>query len=234
MNLQQALTRIAKDFQLDADKLQKFAAEDEYTGWDNGEGQFPIGSLWQVEGQVLYALIRATEPKTLMEIGTHYGASTTHIAAALDKNRLTAKVTSIDKREDAGSMIPKVLQRRVEIKNADGINVLKRAKNNSIDFIYEDSDHSYETCQQVAELAQKKLKPGGFLVVHDAKHFLVGQDIRNGLLAGHIVPEFYLIAPSDCGLAIWQKPPVETVVEEEKPVKTVKPVKAVKKKDSAE
>jgi predicted O-methyltransferase YrrM len=82
MNLQQAFKAIGKAFDLDAEKLQAFAEQDKYTGWDEGKGEFPVGSLWTVEGQVLYALIRMLKPKNIMELGVNYGASTCHIAAA--------------------------------------------------------------------------------------------------------------------------------------------------------
>jgi predicted O-methyltransferase YrrM len=118
----------------------------------------------------------------------------------------SGKVTSVDVADDAGSMIPANLMKKVTLINADAMTVLENAEDESLDFIFEDTDHSYETGVRTAELAQLKLRPGGFLVVHDAVHFLVGRDIRNGLLAGHIVPEFYKILPSDCGLAIWRKP----------------------------
>ena len=210
MNLQRAFEAIGKAFNLDADKLKEFAAQDIYTGWDAGEGEFPCGSLWTVEGKVLYALIRLLKPKKVMELGIHHGASTCHIASALQKNRPLGKVTSVDLNANAGDMIPVSLSKRVNLLNADGLTALEKALDDSIDFIFEDMDHSFETGKAVAELAQTKLKPGGLLVVHDAMHWLVGRDIRNGLMAGHIVPEFYEIAPSDCGLAIWQRP-VEVV-----------------------
>ena len=206
MNLQQTFEAIGNTFNLDAEKLQEFAAQDKYTGWDAGEGEFPCGSLWTVEGQVLYALIRLLKPKNVLELGVHHGASTCHIASALQKNRPTGQVTSVDLAADAGHMIPASLTKRVALVNANGLDVLEAAPDNSLDLIFEDMDHSFETGKAVAELVQAKLKSGGFLVVHDAMHWLVGRAIRNGLLAGHIVPEFYEIEPSDCGLAIWQKP----------------------------
>ena len=205
MNLQQAFESISKTFNLDAEKLQEFAAQDKFTGWDAGEGEFPCGSLWTVEGQILYALVRVIKPKVVMELGVYHGASTCHIASALVKNRKGA-VTSIDLADDSGGMIPAALMKKVTLKQADGLTELEAADDDSIDLLFEDMDHGYETCEQVAILARRKLAPGGFLIVHDAMHYIVGSAVRNGLHAGGIVPEFYLIEPSDCGLAIWQKP----------------------------
>jgi hypothetical protein len=50
----------------DPQELIGYAAEDTLGGyhWDERQRQFPSGSLWQVEGQMLYALVRWLKPDT--------------------------------------------------------------------------------------------------------------------------------------------------------------------------
>src|SRR3990167_10454525 len=86
MHLHSALEQIASAYSLDANALIAYAAEDLETGWDHGEGEWPTGSIWQVEGQVLYALVRALKPARVLELGTWYGCSATHILQALEAN----------------------------------------------------------------------------------------------------------------------------------------------------
>lgn len=198
--LAKTLDQIASDFGLNADDLKAYAAEDEVGGWDGGEGEWPCGSLWSVEGKTIYALVRALRPKKLLELGSFCGASSTHIAEALKKNRAGTLVT-VDNLKD-GQRAPK--QARVNPVIADGVEYVQKS-DGPFDLIFEDLMHSLEMSRDVAIEAQAKLTLGGLLIVHDAAHFIVGEDIRAGLAEAGITPKYYLTEPSDCGLAIWQK-----------------------------
>lgn len=226
MNLDETFQLLALQIPVDPDALMKFAAEDRIGGWDLDKGGWPIGSLWSVEGKVLYALVRLLQPELVVEIGTHRGCSTTHIATALDINGKGLVVT-LDTAPGVGDMIPSTLNKRVNKVAAEGIVWLQEQPDESIDIIYEDADHSAETCANIAKLATAKLKPGGLLITHDAAHDFawypdgnqspsdVGATIRRGLeMALGNQFRTYRTDPSDCGFALWQKPlqPMQTDV----------------------
>ena len=223
MNLHDAMLFIATQYGLNADALPLYADRDPHTGWDRGEGRFPMGSLWRVEGQTLYALVYATQPRRAVELGTHFGAGATHIAQALaDNSANDGHLTCVDLLVGAGSMIPDDLRRYVTVEAGDAIAWLEAQPDNSIDFLFEDLDHRAETVQAIAALAQRKIKPGGWMVAHDALHWDVGANVQKGLHdAGMVDTLKLLIEPSDCGLAIWRKPgTAEPVAEVAAPKKS--------------
>lgn len=218
MKLDETLQLLALQIPVDPDALIQFAAEDTVGGWDLNQGGWPIGSLWGVEGKVLYALTRLLRPDLVVEVGTHRGCSTTHFATALDVND-NGLIVTLDTAPGVGDMIPSRLDKRVNKVAASGVDWLAEQADESIDIIYEDADHSTETSRDVAHLARIKLKPGGLLIVHDAAHDYawvgdgaqitsdVGATIRRGLeIALDNAFRVYRTDPSDCGFALWQKP----------------------------
>ena len=79
MQLHDALRAIAQQFDLPGHELIAYAAEDPHDGWDLGKGSWVSGSVWTVEGKVLYAMVRALKPQEVIEFGTAQGCSSTHI-----------------------------------------------------------------------------------------------------------------------------------------------------------
>lgn len=201
MTLEQALTAIAEQLNLDAAELIGYAHEDYFTGWDNGTGQFPVGSLFGMEGQILYALVRATGATQVLELGTHVGASTAHIALAMHK-RGVGRITTVDVQQGAGGMIPSDLLEHVTFVNTDAVAYLATVESKSAHIIFEDLWHSSESCEAVGRAAKRVLAPGGLLISHDAEHPIVGADVRAGYDAAGIEYKTYLVPPSDCGLLI--------------------------------
>jgi predicted O-methyltransferase YrrM len=96
MTLDDVATRLAPVIELDRGAFGRFAREDRHGGWDHGAGTFPKGSIWRVEGQVLYALVRALRPRYVADLGTHAGASATHLVAAVEANRF-GRLVSVDR-----------------------------------------------------------------------------------------------------------------------------------------
>jgi len=200
------LFQIEKQLGLELDSLFPLARQDFVGGYhpDPDKRQWGSGAIWEVEGQTLYALIRALKPQTIVEIGSGTGCSTTHMAKALMDSFSSGHITTIDRGNTP--QIPGILSSFVTITNGDALNYLALQPDNSIDFILEDADHSEALCHAIGELAKTKLKPGGVLLVHDIAHFGVGADVRRGYdLAGMEVRR-YLIEPSDCGWGVWQRP----------------------------
>lgn len=192
-------------------------------------GEFPLGSIFREEGQLLYAMVRALNPKRIMEIGTYYGCSTTHMASALQDSNSKAKIYAIDNGFDAiqcgfdsgncatiGMLIPPQYKSFVDLHIANLEDELIKFKDDSVDFIFEDSLHTYYTTHYISEQSKRILRPGGFLVVHDILHpyhgmysdLTVADDMQNAFRDTGLLDNFYavLIGKSTTGLGIWQKP----------------------------
>lgn len=222
--LNQILTFISLQLGCDPQELISYAGEDTLGGYhfDPTQARFPIGSLFGVEGQMLYALIRHLKPQVVVEIGGWAGASASHMALAVMRNE-TGKVISVDLGDENvnaatgqshGSLIPLSLKPYVELVKEDGRVWLTKQMSQSIDMIFEDADHSAGLVMELSRLALTKLVPGGYLVNHDAGHdeaiypngartpSPVAANVQEGLTRAGAAFKAYLAAPSDCGLAI--------------------------------
>jgi hypothetical protein len=210
MNLNEALQTLATYYKLDANELLAYADEDTIGGWDekhngevtrNGNPVWEIGSLWEVEGKILYALIRALKPAHVIEIGSYHGCSTTHICEALLKNG-KGKLTSVDitHRFKAPARFKKVLK-QVE----SDLFKYEFPKTPRVDFVYEDALHEPGQVSHIWNLFKKFAKKGAAILSHDAEHYIVGKNVRMGI--GEIVDDYktMLVNPSDCGFAYWKK-----------------------------
>lgn len=201
MSFEDAIIQVATDLGIDPVKLLSYASEDQETGWDNWKGDWHIGSLWGVEGRILYALIRHYKPALVLELGCFQGCSSKHMLMALVKNR-KGKLISIDQYP-----VP-IMDRfsdseckRWEIINAplEDVETAFQA-----DMVFEDLFHTVET----TELGlSKALSWGASLIVsHDALHEVVGADVR--LVWDRLLPGYHTVLPepANCGLAYWGKP----------------------------
>ena len=249
MQLNDALRAIAQQFDLPADELIAYAAEDTHDGWDEGKGSWISGSVWTVEGQILYALVRALKPLDLIEFGTADGCSATHIAAALKAND-SGFLTCIDLNAYAGRHIPDELRDRLVIK----LNTVERwlredsqplgAKGIKVfDFVYEDSEHTIETTAAVWSWATKHVTRGGAVLSHDAVHPAIGHLVKAGIeQSGAQGVRYYPLDPAPAlgatqtgmGFAVWRqdeqiKEAPEQRAEVEQPKRAAKPRKATRK-----
>jgi predicted O-methyltransferase YrrM len=230
IDLNDALDSIATAFHFDADALIEYAALDPHGGYhDKYDDGFPTGSVWRVEGQILYALVRAlidSLPDKVvfhaLELGTHHGCSATHILQAIADSGGGGTLTCVDLNGAAGNMIPSRLLTFVEFVRGDMFDYLAQQKATTFDFILEDGSHNMEDVEKVWRAAWSLLKPGGVIISHDAEHFHiqsgtgVGQAVREGIArAGFfgVVPpaRTYKVSPSDCGFAIWRDTSVHEV-----------------------
>lgn len=211
MNIEDALVDIARNFGFDEQQLITSCYEDTVGGWDRDAGRWPVGSVWSVEGRILYAITRALKPDFVLEVGTHHGCSATHFAEAVKANG-KGHVIGVDPSGAAGNMIPANLRQYVQIVNTrwqdmDGLFPA------GVGIVFEDADHSAETTADVWRAAAERLPAGSVIASHDAMHFLVGAAIREGIArSGVMGVRFYPVqmgpTPSQdmCGLAVWRKP----------------------------
>lgn len=220
MELNDTLKLLALQLQLDPNELIRLAAEDVIGGYhfDPLQSRWGIGSLFEVEGKVLYALVRILKPSHVVEIGSLRGCSTAHLATALQVNG-SGHLTAVDLDGTARDKFPKHLESVLTGVTADGLEWLAGQEDESIDLLFEDSSHGESMCASVASLCKTKLAPGGVLIMHDAAHdnailgdgnkiaSPVGAEVRAGLDRA-IANEYrvYLSEPSDCGFACYLKP----------------------------
>lgn len=204
------LFQLEKYLGLELDSLLPFAEMDEIGGYhpDAALAKWGMGAIFGVEGQTLYALIRALKPENVVEIGSGTGCSTTHITSALRDNG-HGHMTTVDRGNTP--QIPDDLQQYVTIESGEGIYYLSLQPDNSIDFILEDADHTTPLCAAIGELAKTKLKPGGVLIAHDAVHWAVGAEVRAGYDLAGLDVRTYLTDDSDCGFAVWVRPEASIV-----------------------
>lgn len=201
MNLNEALHQIAIDLNMPPADLIAYAAEDTIGGYHTNAAlaKWPMGSLWEVEGQVLYAVTRAMRPERVLEVGVYFGASSTHILAALAKNK-KGKLISFDIQGSQGDGPPGELRKRWEFIQADSNDYLAKTPITA-DLVFEDGYHDRIGTERNLRTIMEIVRPR-ILISHDAEHFTEGINVRGAWSA--VFGDQYktiLIAPSDCGLA---------------------------------
>lgn len=206
MNLFETLTQIAEHFGLKADDLISYANEDTIGGFnaDATKSTWPIGSLWEVEGKTLYALVRALKPRRLLEFGTMHGCSAVHMATALQKNANGGTLVCVDFNMDLAAHLLTHFPDTISLVQMPFEEFVAEPTDAQFDFVYEDSIHSTEQVAMLWRYAVAHVV-SGLIVSHDAMHYIVGDDVRRGIQA--VVGDkarYYLTEPSDCGLGIYR------------------------------
>ena len=203
MNLSEALHKIAVTYDLNETELAAYAQEDTIGGYHENPAycKWPMGSVWEVEAQIVYALARALKPQMVIEIGSYYGCSTHHIAEALWQNG-AGKLISIDI-----SFMYKVPERYahiIEQLNTDLFDY--HMSPNTVDFVFEDSMHTVKSTTHIWNEFKANGKPGAIIVSHDSEHETEGIAVRGAIAT--ITPNYIsmLVQPGKCGLGIWRKP----------------------------
>ncbi len=197
--LDKDLTTLAAALEVPPEDLIAYAAEDTLGGYhsDKAQEKFPCGSLWGVEGQLLYALCRLLRPEHVVEIGTLRGASAVHILSALKQNDF-GTLTTIDIVEGAGDLIPEDLMARCCKKTGRGQDLIETLDTATI--VFEDAQHSADDVEQILRAAYAHLAPR-IILSHDGAHPTAGPDIREGWdrVFGADTFTTFLTSPSDCG-----------------------------------
>ncbi|MCW3052733.1 MAG: hypothetical protein JWN14_1903, partial [Chthonomonadales bacterium] len=200
ITLEAALTQIAADLGLEAEALIAYAEEDTVGGYGSPEREgsvhWPGGSVWEWEGRVLYALVRALKPATIVEVGSLVGCSTAHLALACLHNG-QGHIYAVDPNANFSRLSPK-LKALIEPVRTDVFTWTPPAP---IDFLFEDGAHTPGFTRQVLMHLRASLQAGAGVLCHDFHQREVG---------AHIAAEFrevlgstassVLVTPSDCGL----------------------------------
>ncbi len=140
------------------------------------------------DGRALYYLVRHLKSQRALEIGTHIGASTVHIAAALRKNCANARhaapqLITVDIRDvndettkpwlafgskySARQLVSMIgAHDSVKFVAADSCTYLA-ACTERVDFIFLDGNHAARTVYQEVAMGLQLLNEGGVIVLHD-------------------------------------------------------------------
>lgn len=206
-SLEDTLAALSTYANLEYAALHLAASQDKFLGWDFGRGDWPCGSLHTPEGKTLHAIVRAIGVKKVIECGSLYGCSSSHIASALKMDG-KGHLTSIDILEGTGNMFPDELKPYRTQVYAAGEKYLATLPDNSVDMVYEDTDHTYEVTRAIWEAAIPKVRSGGVIVSHDSEHATAGEVVTKAVLdaLGHDDVLTLLVPPADCGLLVWRKP----------------------------
>lgn len=132
--------------------------------------------------RALFSLAAFFKPSRVLEIGTHIGASTTHLATALKAASASSLVTVdiVDVNDDrarpwltyGAARSPREMlaalgcERLVTFVQSDGKTFL-RGTAERFDMIFIDGDHHAAATYQELALALSRLSPGGLIVLHD-------------------------------------------------------------------
>jgi predicted O-methyltransferase YrrM len=138
--------------------------------------------------RALYYLVRHLRPRSVLEIGTHLGASTVHIAAALrqtqqDDAQTNSRVTTVDIKDmnDQATMpwlewgagySPAEMARRLGLSDwisfvTDGSLDFLASCEERYDFIFLDGDHAPRAVYQELPSALSVLQTDGVILLHD-------------------------------------------------------------------
>lgn len=201
MNLNDALTQIAQELDLSESALISYASEDTVGGYhkDAPLAKWPMGSLWEVEGQVLYAIVRALKPSRVLQIGTYFAASDTHILAALTKNK-KGELISLDIEPMQGDGPDPSLRKRWKFIQSEGSTWI-RENCPQADIVFEDAFHDRPGTETLLRAIHEIINPR-VVLSHDAEHVSVREAVQGAWKAVY-GDDFHtaLIEPSDCGLA---------------------------------
>ena len=131
--------------------------------------------------RALFYLVRALNAKSILEIGTHIGCSTVHLALGLNKDSgrlVTVDIKDVNDpvgqpwKEYNSPDSPKRLLEHVNCKDIvefvtqDSLYFLPKCRER-FDFIFLDGEHSEEVVYQEIPRALKLLNPGGLILLHD-------------------------------------------------------------------
>jgi predicted O-methyltransferase YrrM len=162
--------------------------------WSNSKKEIDFFSIPDGSGGVnpgdrkaIYYLISKLKPSSVLEIGTHIGASTLHIASALYmsqiKNSKNASLTTVDIVDVNSTLTKPWLTYGTKYSPAEMINKfnygsfvafvadtsLNYAANckQKFDFIFLDGSHAASVVYQEIPMALKLLNPNGVILLHD-------------------------------------------------------------------
>jgi predicted O-methyltransferase YrrM len=181
------LSRINLDalFQSDASQQELAALEEETRSLAIPED---TGGVNPGDRRAIYCLIRHLAPNSILEVGTHIGVSTLHIALALKRLRAinprhSYNLVSVDIRdvndgvstpwrEYGSELSPLEMLQKMQCDDLvtfvvmDSLEFFPRCEQ-QFDLIFLDGSHSSAAVYEEVPAALKVLAPGGYILLHD-------------------------------------------------------------------
>ncbi len=137
--------------------------------WPN---TFPT-AVDQATVELLYSLVRLSQPEIVVDIGTAKGNSAIAIGQALADNGM-GKVYTIDPEEQELVRIAirkSHLQKQIKYCIGYSTKVVPQLSLPRVDFAFIDGDHAYAHVRADYDLVKHKIPSGGLLVFHDTNLF---------------------------------------------------------------
>ena len=131
------------------DQFIAWAEEDYYTGWEEAGHDHAAGRR---ELKMLYVMIRAAKPKSILEIGTYKGDSSNHVLLAADMNNKEGHqcdVTLLDIKNYLEKDLHNYPYNRVLQSSLDYLQT-----NLDHDFVIQDGSHTLKAVSRELELLQ--------------------------------------------------------------------------------
>ena len=127
------------------------------------------------DGTILYYLCKECKPYVVLEIGTYHGHSGGYMLSALGDNKKGFLYTIESNKENidiAQEKLSTVSQQFKILYGASsssrkGIPLIKGLWDKSIDFLFVDGDHSFESVKSDLELYEPFVTKGGVIACHD-------------------------------------------------------------------
>ncbi len=130
---------------------------------------YKTSSVSKKYGRLLYRLVGFLQPKTIIEIGTSLGVSTSYIAMAAPNSRIFSLEGCSVKSQVAESLFEKLQISNVELHIGRFENTLPEAINllPQIDFAFIDGNHRYTATIKYFKLLLSKIGPNSCFVFDD-------------------------------------------------------------------
>lgn len=136
-------------------------------------GPYRMGTTGRFGCEALYLLVRAARPRCVVDTGVLYGGSSSHILAALERNR-AGTLHSIELGRDPREpphhyFVPTQFRRRWQLTIGDSRRELPAllARLGTIDMFHHDSLHTWDHMTWEFETAYPHLRAGGVLASDD-------------------------------------------------------------------
>lgn len=151
------------------------------------ESFHPANDLWggvnPGDRRALYSLIRGLNPASVLEVGTHIGSSTLHLARALKTNGRGGTLDTVDiydvndphcgawksvgaPTSPAGTLEKMGLSDFVTFHTSGSLNYIKQV-DKKFDVIFLDGDHSAKAVYNEVSASLRVLTSGGIIILHD-------------------------------------------------------------------
>jgi predicted O-methyltransferase YrrM len=163
------------------DALTKDWAEDHAAICRVFGGEDLMGGVNPGDRRAIYALIHQLKPQSVLEVGTHIGASMLYIARALKSGG--GKITTVDIQDvndpetgawKSGGLRASPKEMAAQLGCADQVTFIAKPSidylyttDETFDFIFLDGDHSAKAVYEEVAAALKHLRPNGIILLHD-------------------------------------------------------------------